>query len=88
MDPVRLGVATILQSVRAAHFTVDDKEPETVYIVGLKPQTPYEIEVDDQEMREDSTDAAGTLELLFPTPIQAGVRVHLPSYPMAASRKN
>ena len=88
VDPVRLGVATILPGVRAAHFTIDDKEPETVYIVGLKPQTPYEIEVDDQEMREDSTDAAGTLELLFPTPIQAGVRVHLPSYPMAASRKN
>ena len=46
-----------------------------MFIVGWKPRTKYEIEVDDEEMREIETDAAGTMALDFPEGRDAGVRV-------------
>ena len=75
-EPVHLGVATIVPAARATRFTVDEQEPETIYIIGLKANARYDIEVDSQEMHESVADAAGTLELRFPAALKAGVRIH------------
>jgi hypothetical protein len=49
---------------------------EYAYVLGLEPDTPYDVEVDDEEMDEVRTDRAGILELRFAPGHKAGVRVH------------
>jgi hypothetical protein len=46
-----------------------------MFVVGWKPLMKYHIEVDDEEMREVETDAAGTMALDFPEGRDAGVRI-------------
>ena len=44
-------------------------------MVALKPRQAYEVEVDDEEMREEWTDTGGILSLQLPTKIPVGVRM-------------
>ena len=53
-------------------------EDEAAFILGLKPRTKYQIEIDDQEMAEGKTDSGGILELKLPRKVQTGVRIHEP----------
>jgi len=48
---------------------------EVAFLVGLEPNTRYDVEVDDEEMFESSTDRGGILELRFTPGRKAGVRV-------------
>jgi hypothetical protein len=48
----------------------------TILVIGLKPSQTYLVETDDEEMREVSTDRAGTFVLQYPAGRAAGVRVH------------
>jgi hypothetical protein len=55
-------------------FTLD--EPETIFVVGLEPGRTYQIEIDDEELREASADRAGILALDgVPWKRAAGVRI-------------
>jgi len=45
-------------------------------VIGLKPRQKYLLEVDDEEMREVSTDRAGSFVLQYPVGRAAGIRVH------------
>ncbi|MEO7145426.1 MAG: hypothetical protein ABI165_18170 [Bryobacteraceae bacterium] len=73
---VRLGASIVIPAVSPMRFTLDGQEPETVYVVGLKPRAPYDIEVDDEEMCEQPADAAGTLELnITAASANTGVRI-------------
>ena len=47
-----------------------------VLAIGLTPRHSYLVETDDEEMRETSTDRAGTLVLEYPASRTAGVRIH------------
>ncbi len=47
----------------------------SVYVIGLKPQHPYDVEVDDEEMIELETDRAGTLQITLPKGRESGVRL-------------
>jgi hypothetical protein len=51
-----------------------------MFIIGAKPRTKYDVEVDDEELTELETDAAGTLELRFAAGNAPGVRVKESSY--------
>jgi hypothetical protein len=44
-------------------------------VIGLAPHARYEVEIDDQEMSEEETDAGGTLKLALPEGTDAGVRI-------------
>jgi hypothetical protein len=48
---------------------------EFAIVVGLEPDTLYDIEVDDEELREARTDTGGILSLEFPAGRAAGVRI-------------
>jgi hypothetical protein len=48
----------------------------TILAIGLKPREKYLVETDDEEMREVSTDRAGTFILQYPAGRAAGIRVH------------
>ena len=75
--PVRVGDAVILSApapesdgtVRFAAMT------EVTVVLGLSPKSSYDIEIDDEELAEGSTDAGGTLVVTLPPETEAGVRV-------------
>ena len=48
---------------------------EAVFILNLAPRAHYDVEIDDQELRDEETDAGGTLVLAIPEGIETGVRV-------------
>ena len=48
----------------------------TILVIGLMPHQKYLVETDDEEMREVSTDRAGTFVLQYPEGRVAGIRVH------------
>jgi hypothetical protein len=76
-EPIVIGETAIFVAQEPIRFNV--KDATRAYVIGLQPRSKYEIEVDDEEMREDSTDGAGTLELLFPPETFTGVRIHAPT---------
>jgi hypothetical protein len=47
---------------------------EIAFVVGLQPDTRYDVEVDEQEMFEARTDSGGILELKFAPGLKSGVR--------------
>lgn len=73
-DPVHVGEAVILtaRTPDAARFHAG---AEAVFILNLAPKTLYAVEIDDQELREEETDAGGTLVLSLPEGIASGIRV-------------
>jgi hypothetical protein len=73
--PVRIGDALLLSADNhdATRFHAD---AEAVFVLNLEPRATYDVEVDDQELWECSTDAGGTLVLSFPEGAEEGVRLH------------
>ncbi|MEJ5367264.1 MAG: hypothetical protein WHT08_03030 [Bryobacteraceae bacterium] len=49
---------------------------EVAFVVGLEKDSPYEVEVDGEEMFEARSDSGGILELRFFPGRRAGVRIH------------
>jgi hypothetical protein len=75
--PIRVGdtlleTAPVPSSDGTIRFTA---ESETMFLLGLAPSAHYDVEVDDEELREETTDAGGTLKLTLPAEVQAGVRI-------------
>jgi hypothetical protein len=73
--PIRLPEAVVLSASYSNKFKITVEEGETVFIVALKPRHAYEVEVDDEEMREEWTDPGGILSLQLPPKIPIGVRL-------------
>ncbi len=74
--PLAIGETTIFVASGPVKFEV--KNASRAYIIGLQPRARYEVEVDDEEMREIPADGAGTLELDFPADTSTGVRLRAP----------
>jgi hypothetical protein len=89
--PVKVGETSVIfgratsQSQTEVQFLT---EGGTMLVIGLKPQYPYLVETDDEELREVATDRAGTLVLEYPTSRTAGVRVHLGTISNAGAPTN
>ena len=73
-DPVRVDDASVLSvpSQEAAKFHVDAGQ---TFVLGLAQHSTYDVEIDDEELREAETDKGGTLVLALPEGTDAGVRV-------------
>ena len=73
-DPVRVGDALILTGTnpQAGRFRAD---APSVFITGLARKAVYDVEIDDQELSEESTDVGGTMVLQFPEGLTADVRI-------------
>ena len=69
---IEIGGAIVLMAREGLRFQA---AAEHMFVVGWKPRMKYEIEVDDEEMREIETDAAGAMALDFPDGRDAGVRI-------------
>ena len=76
LAPIVLTGAVVLPANYARKFTITiPEEGDSVFVVALKPRQAYEIEVDDEEMREESTDTGGILILQLPAKTPVGVRI-------------
>ncbi len=75
LEPIVFPEALILSAEGRTKFKITAQEGETVFFVGLKPRQAYEIEVDDEEMREISTDPGGILSLQLRPKVALGVRL-------------
>jgi hypothetical protein len=75
LAPIQMGEALIMPASSASKFKVTLEEEEAVFIVALKPRQAYEVEVDDEEMREEVTDPGGILSLQLPAKTPVGVRM-------------
>ena len=73
-DPLRVsGIVVFSARDRDAYrFHIDQ---EQTFVLGLAPHARYDVEVDDQELWEEETDAGGTLMLALPEGADAGVRI-------------
>jgi hypothetical protein len=74
-EPMSLDTAVVYYGKNAHKFRTILNEDEQVFILGLKPGRTYQIEVDDEEMREAKTDRGGILELKLPHKVEIGVRL-------------
>ena len=72
--PLTLGDASVILGSIPFRFSMEGGG--TVLVIGLKPRQKYLVETDDEEMREISTDRAGTFVLQYPAGRVAGIRVH------------
>jgi len=77
---VEMGGATILVGgkdlLKPIQFELEGSDREAWYIVGLRPDTIYDLEIDDQELDELKTDRGGILSLEFvKATAKTGVRI-------------
>ncbi|MBS1872943.1 MAG: hypothetical protein JSU00_06995 [Acidobacteria bacterium] len=76
-EPILLGDTAVCFAKQPVQFEL--KSVSRVYILGLAPKTLYDVEVDDEEMHEETSDAAGTIEIVFPEGASSGIRIHPPA---------
>ncbi len=75
-QPVEMGNTILLPGNLSERFEVRSGEaPVHYYVLGLREEAPYDLEVDDEELREVRTGRGGILELKFPRERVAGVRL-------------
>ena len=79
--PIQLGHALLVPLFELQPFAVNAVAATTCYLIGLQPHAVYDVEVDDEELREARADAGGIVELKFPAGRKAGVRLHLRPQP-------
>jgi len=66
-----VGEAVIL-SASATDATRFRADAEAIFVLNLTPAARYDVEVDDQELREEQTDTGGTLVISLPKASRRG----------------
>jgi hypothetical protein len=74
-EAVAMGNTILLPKALTGKFQVEAEEPVRYYLVGMEPLGRFEIETDDEEMRELESDRGGVLEIVLPARRKAAVRV-------------
>ncbi len=74
-EPIVMGNTTLLPAALANKFKAGAEEASRYYVIGLEPASRYDIEVEDEDIREQTTDRGGVLELAFPAKRSAVVLV-------------
>jgi hypothetical protein len=75
-SPVQMGAVTLMSLPASGRFSISSEDQKaSYYLFGLTPSAAYDIEVDDEDLREGTADRGGVLELSFPPKRKAGVLV-------------
>lgn len=79
VTPVQVGTATVTSAPAkdAAKFRIGNPGNQTLFVLGLAPQSEYAVEIDDQELEFLDTDTGGTLTVPASGSADVGVRVKL-----------
>jgi hypothetical protein len=80
--PLEFGAATILPAASGS-FAVKADEAHTYYLFGMQPSAAYNMEIEDEELREVSTDSGGVLEISYPVRREAAGRLKLTAIDLA-----
>jgi hypothetical protein len=73
-----LGEVHLMRGSAPIKFDIKKEEPSMLFLLGMKPDKPYVLEVDYEEMDEVRTDPAGTLALNLKRPRNVGARLSEP----------
>ena len=73
--PLDLSEALVFFAKGAARFKVHTGEEGQAFVLGLEPGRKYKVEVDGEEMREESADGGGILPVDLPPKAQTGFRL-------------
>jgi hypothetical protein len=73
-SPIRIEETLVTPGAAPLRFTAD-RETTAAFVLGLEPSRAYDIEVDDEELREEKTDRGGILALSFPAGLRGTVRI-------------
>lgn len=73
--PVEIGGTVVHFGKDKMKFQPANAEAQKAYIIGLAPNTRYDVEIDDEEVIERMTDAGGILEFDFPPMQDRSVRI-------------
>jgi hypothetical protein len=71
-EPIPIGKSSIVALRPGFRCTA---EGESMFVIGGRPRTKYDVEVDDEELTALESDAAGTLELRFAAADAPGIRI-------------
>lgn len=74
-EPLQIGEHVVMVAEGEMQWSLNLPATTRYFLIGLKPHTVYDIEVDDQELTEGQTDAGGILALTFPAAENLGVRI-------------
>jgi len=75
-SPLTFHTAILYFGSKAANFrTTLEEDQESVILVGLAPRRTYQVEIDDEEVSEETTDAGGILVLDLLHGKEVGVRL-------------
>lgn len=80
-EPLEIGQNMVVVGQSPMQLALNLAEPTRYFLIGLKPKATYEIEVDDEELAEVTTDAGGVLALVFPQSTGTGVRLRESQFP-------
>ena len=74
LGPIQIGDTVVIPASNPLRFS-PATEVNRVFLIGLPPLRAYDVEVDDEEMREEKTDRGGILKLDFPGGLRGGLRM-------------
>ena len=84
---IQVSEATIVFPRQASRYRTATETTKALFVVGLKPHQDYDIEVDDEEMREVQTDADGILAVEVTPGSKGGLRLAPAHRPPGASSR-
>jgi hypothetical protein len=73
--PEIIGEVAIVAGAPSMRWRLKPDQPSDWFIVRLKPNQAFDLEVDDEELTEVFTDGGGILALSFPRKDRVGVRI-------------
>ncbi len=74
-EALPIGDHLVMLGEKEMQFTLNLPNATRYFLLGLKPNAWYEMEVDDEELRDERSDAGGILVLSFPASSGIGVRL-------------
>jgi hypothetical protein len=77
LKPQRIGAALFLSGEDTTQFKLDEEDPFTLFLLRMKPNQRYDLEIDDEEMIEVRSDAAGILPVSIGANFRGGIRLKL-----------
>ncbi len=79
-EPLAIGDHVVMVGGSPMQWSLTLPETTRYFILGFKPDTFYELEVDDEELAEEKSDIGGVLALTFPASVNVGVRIRESQY--------
>ena len=75
--PIEVAATMLYFYYEGIRIPAESQLGETMYLLGLKPDTRYDLEADDREVEEVNSDAGGILPVKLPPKSKFVIRLHV-----------